>query len=101
MTKEYFKKRDNTFYTKYTKQQIRKMVNIHNPNTFIPLLKEMDYLYLEELWSELVNYYNNDTIFGRYVATMRLLSYKSFSFADSEYFNTITRKEEVEHDFNP
>lgn len=92
MTKKYYLNRNKKYYTKYSKKEIKNMVNIYDLNTFIPLLKDMDYPYIKAIWDKIVEEYNNDTVFGRYIATMRLAAYRNFNFLDSDYLNTEKRR---------
>ena len=99
MDKRYYKKRDGSYYFKKTKQEISKSIDNNNPNTFLPYLKDMDYPYIEKEWNSKIRYYGekDSSIFGRYIATMRLCSYRKFTYKDSFLFN---RKEEVDLDFD-
>lgn len=38
MNQKYFIQRDKTFYTKYTKDEIRNMINPYEKKTFLPIL---------------------------------------------------------------
>ena len=85
----YFKDRNNNDYTKYTKEEIRDKVNPFKPETFIPILKDMNYPYFENEWGHtLSNSCKSSgikTVIGRYIAKMRLHDYKYFTFEDSQY----------------
>ena len=86
----YFKDRNNNDYTKYTKEEIRDIVNPFRPETFIPFLKDMNYPYFENEWGHILsNSYKGvggtRTVIGRYISKMRLMSYKNFTFKDSQY----------------
>lgn len=88
MKKEYFIQRNNTFYTKKTKEQIFKSIDFQNPTSFLPILKEMDYPYIEREWNKYLRKYGpKANILGRYIALMRLKSYSDFAWEDSELFN--------------
>lgn len=86
----YFKDRNNNDYTKYTKAEIRDKVDPFKPETFIPILKDMDYPYFENEWGDTLSKSykgvgGTKTVFGRYIEKMRLNDYKYFTFEDSQY----------------
>ena len=83
----YFKDRNNNDYTKYTKEEIRDKVDPFKPETFIPILKDMNYPYFEKEWGNTLSKSvgGTKTVIGRYIAKMRLSGYKNFTFEDSQY----------------
>jgi len=86
----YFKDRNNNDYTKYTKEEIRDKVDPSRPKTFIFILKDMNYPYFENEWGNMLSKSYKSvggtrTVIGRYIAKMRLCSYKNFTFKDSQY----------------
>ena len=87
MKKKYYKCRDGSLYTKYTKDQVKTLINPCNFETFKPFLKEMDYAFDEKVYERLWNYYKDNTIFGRFISTMRLCAYRSFGYQDWEKHN--------------
>lgn len=95
MKKDYFLKRDGSYYLKETKQEILKKIDYDKPETFLPYLKDMDYPYIENEWNFKVKHYGekDGNVFGRYIATMRLCAYRGFAYKDSFLFK---RKEENE-----
>ena len=93
MKKIYYKKRNNEFYTELTKKDILNKVDINDPNTFLLYLKILDYPFIESIWKHSLKYEKNFN-FSKYIARMRLASFKSFG------FNDFVEKEEVEHDSN-
>ncbi len=46
----YFKDRKGKLYTKQTKNEIKESINPIMPETFIYILKDMDYPYFEDEW---------------------------------------------------
>lgn len=50
MEKKYFKKRNNEYYIKYTKEEIYDQTN-NNIDVVIFFLKELDYPYIEAEWN--------------------------------------------------
>ena len=93
MKKIYYKKRNNEFYTELTKKDILNKVDINDPNSFLLYLKILDYPFIESIWKHSLKYEKNFN-FSKYIARMRLASFRSFG------FNDFAEKEEVEHDSN-
>lgn len=66
-------------------------VNNWDPETFKPILQEIDVPYVKEWWDELLARYGTDptkltgvTIMGRYLAKMRLQQYRKYRWSDYE-----------------
>lgn len=91
--KQYYQKRNDEFYTKFTKEEILNKIDINDPKSFDFFLKELDYPFIKEIWEIGLKYEKNYS-FGKYIARMRLRAYKSFGYLD---FNEM---EEVEHDLD-
>jgi hypothetical protein len=89
LKKNYYRKRDNTFYTDKTKSEIITEIDPFNPDTFMPYLKILNFPYFEEEWKRMVETWSKPehrhTIFGRYLAKMRLCSFRNFTYEDNEY----------------
>ena len=85
----YYKDRKGELYKKATKSEIKEMINPFLPSTFIPLLKDMDYPYLEDAWGQTLakaaEKNATKTVIGKYIAKMNLPSYRSFTFKNSIY----------------
>ena len=79
----WYKNRLGEFYL--PKEVVKNKVNNNDPTTFIPLLE------LGE-WFKLVDKYGAANVFGRYLAKMRLASFKGFSFEDSDFLNSFDFK---------
>lgn len=64
MKKKYYRCRDGSFYTKYTKEELGNQINPYDFNTFKPFLKEMDYIFDEHLYENITYfvYKNNQHI---------------------------------------
>lgn len=93
MKTKYFIARNKQYYMDYTKEEIYAMIDNYNPATFIPFLQILDYPYIEEVWvQKLKTYGAQGRIFGRYCATMRLWSYRDFSFSDSDWLNEVRKR---------
>lgn len=63
--------------------------NPAKPATFLFLLEELDFPYIEQIWLSIYKH-NYDTgtpekTLGKYIGTMRLLAYKELKWEDSEY----------------
>lgn len=64
-----------------------------DPQTFLPILEELDIPYIKSKWNDLLtaNANNKDlngtTILGKYIATMKLKQYKDSRYADSDRLN--------------
>ena len=86
----YFKQRDGSLYTKKTKEQIRLMVDPKDPNTFLPILEDMNYPYFIHEWNKIVEKSPTKAgIIGRYIAFMNLKGYADFTWKDSILYNAI------------
>lgn len=75
------------------------MVDNFNPDTFMPLLEQIDIPYLPDIWMEHVKRYCKDptkvtgmTVIGRYISTMRLKQHRDYGFKDSEYLQNIEKQ---------
>lgn len=92
MDNTYFKCRDDSYYTKYTKEEIFKMMDTDR-ETYISnlkkLLKDMDYPFYKDIYNKcaqfnMENGFPEEKIIGRYIAHMRLRAYKVFGYNDGE-----------------
>lgn len=88
--KIYFKQRDGSDYTKYTKEEIYNMIDARKPNTFIHILQELDIPYLEDQWGltlshQAENGQKLNYTMGKYLSKMKLCSFKNLTFKDSIY----------------
>ena len=81
MKKIYYKKRNNEFYTELTKKDILNKIDINDPNTFLLYLKILDYPFIESIWKHSLKYEKNFN-FSKYIARMRLASFRNFVFND-------------------
>lgn len=78
-------------------------VNNWEPETFKPILEEIDIPYVEHEWKKLLDKYGQNpekitgmTIIGRYISKMRLVQYKNDRWADSDRLNEEYRKKQIE-----
>lgn len=81
----------NNGYLNVCKKCITLHVNNWDPETFKPILQEIDVPYVKEWWDELLAKYGTDptkltgvTIMGRYLAKMRLQQYRKYRWNDYE-----------------
>ena len=79
MKKKYFKCRDGSLYTKYTKEEICNLIDPFNFDTIRPFLKEMDIAGWEDWYYEHLNLYLERNIINdpkkmlyRYMGFMKL-----------------------------
>lgn len=97
-----FRKLPKNYFWKYKKPNTRFLINktfIHyhtckdcclkiidpnNPNTFLPILKEMNIPYWELIYNQ---YSNTSNQFGRYLARMRLGNLYDLEYKDTEFLN--------------
>lgn len=73
------------------------------PETYMPILKEVDVPYIPDEWNKLLAKYAKDrtkvtgmTIFGRYLAKMRLNQYNEYRWKDTEFIQELKDKETKE-----
>lgn len=89
LEKLYYKRKDGSLYTKYTKKQIRDIVDPYNENTFLWILKELDYPYIRKIWNGRREHWYPRSVFGCYVALMRLPDFQYFTWKDSDEINRL------------
>ena len=83
MENKYYKKRDGSYYTKYTKEKLATIINPIDENTAIPILEDMDYPFVRMEWEHLVKkHITSRAVFARYIALMRTLGFRNLSFQD-------------------
>lgn len=73
-----------------------------DPETFKPILKELDVPYIKEEWDKLLERYSKDptkmtgmTVLGRYLSTMKLKQHKNERWADTEIIEQKKREEKI------
>ena len=90
MDKIYFKCRDGSLYTKYTKEEISDLINPFDFNTVKPFLKEMDYMAWEKQYFNLLEYStlsHPKKIIYKYISWANLKVPKQFGYEDWELQN--------------
>ncbi len=83
------------------KQCCLKSIDIYDYKSIIPLLKELNFPYIQEDLSKTYQYYwDKDpscrTAIGRYLSKMKLMSFRSYTFEDSEEINKINEERKRE-----
>ena len=78
-------------------------VNNWDPDTFTPILKEIDIPYVEHIWKGIMDKYcqipekvTGMTVIGRYISKMKLVQYKKYRWKDTEELNEKYRQEQLE-----
>lgn len=71
------------------KDCVKSKIDIYNPETFIDYLEQLDVPYIKEEWENRAYRYNNNSVFGRYLALMKLKGYAGYKFKDSERLNRL------------
>lgn len=91
MEKEYFKCRDGSLYTKYTKKEISDLIDPFDFNTIRPFLKEMDIAAWEDWYYEHLDFYLKNKIISepkkmiyRYMGFMKLAVPRQWGYNDWE-----------------
>lgn len=79
------------------------LVDNWDPETFKPILKEIDVPYIPDKWNELLGKYGKDpskitgmTILGRYLATMKLKQWNRYRWADTERLAADSERKKAE-----
>lgn len=95
---KYYKTREGEFYTDYTRKEILDSIDINDFSTWLIWLERMDYVASKYEYDELcktsLQKYNiiSEGLFGKYLARMRLWSYRKITFADSEWYEDRIRE---------
>lgn len=74
--KLYYRCRDGSLYTNYTKKEINGLIDLDDFSTWFFFLKDMDY-------PALLPIYKTRKDFRKYIATMKLAGYRSLGWGDS------------------
>lgn len=94
---KYYKTREGEFYTDYTRKEILDSIDLNDFNTWLIWLERMDYVAskyeYDELCKSSLQKYGiiSEGIFGKYLARMRLWSFRKITFADSEWYEDCMR----------
>ena len=103
LKKNYYRKRDNTFYTDKTKKEIMAEIDPFNPDTFMPYLKVLNFPYFEEIWNKMIETCwpypeQRHTIFSRYLSKMKLCSFRDFTYEHNEFIKEMTERKKKERE---
>ncbi len=83
----HFRRRDNTYYYNYTKEEINNMIDKDGRDAFIYFCKELDIPFIESEYRILKERYPESKIFGRYLSKMKLASFRPYIWNDSDMLN--------------
>ena len=81
-------------------------IDMDDPATVMPLLEEMNLPYIPREWNNLVSKYRDNAkttvtaIFGRYVAKMKLVQYRDYTYDDTESFFEEAKYKELNKQVN-
>jgi hypothetical protein len=98
--KEYFKQRDGSYYTKFTKEELYNKIDPYNITTVLSFLEEMDYPYFSQEWKRCLETGKpKNNCLGRYIALMSLKGYRGYTFKDTgcDFYKAILYKNEIEY----
>lgn len=95
---QFYTRRDGTKYPK-CKYCATMLLNNSDPDTFVPILEDLDYPYIPEEWKNILeqavkvntNGVTPQSVIGKYISKMKLAQYKKYGYADSE--NLIRERE--------
>lgn len=68
-------------------------LNDEDINTILPLMEEFDIPYIKNAWQRLLNNKkpNVSSIFGKYLALMKLCTYRGYTYKDTDMLNSLER----------
>lgn len=91
-TDVYFYTKDKELYTKFTKQEINKLLKpFFKYETCADILQDLDYPYIEAEIRDLITRYPENW-FGRYLSKMDLRGFRDYRFKDSAFLNFCDEK---------
>ena len=96
ITNLYYKCRDGSEYTMVPKEELKRIIDPYNPDSYLPYLEAMNYPYFEEEWNltrdnlarqgfEYIKY-----TLSKYIAKMNLKAYKPFTWEDNSLIKELT-----------
>ena len=83
----YFRKRDGNYYYDHTKEEIYNMIAKDGKDTFIYFCEQLDIPFIEHEYKILQERYPDKNIFGRYLSKMKLVSFRPYTWKDSNDLN--------------
>ena len=96
LNEDKFYKYKNGEFCHYSKEDIKNHIDVYNPETFLPFIKEFNIPFMPHYWINLVKWAENSgrptallNVFGKYLAYCKLWGFKSFGFYDSPYLKDL------------
>lgn len=83
----HFRRRDNSFYYDYTKEEVNNMIAKDGKDAFIYFCEQLDIPFIEYEYEKLKERYPGRPIFGRYLSKMKLTSFRPYVWKDSNDLN--------------
>lgn len=83
----HFKRRDDSFYYDHTKEEINNMIAKDGKDAFIYFCEQLDIPFIECEYERLKERYPSRPIFGRYLSKMKLVSFRPYTWKDSNDLN--------------
>lgn len=92
LQRNFYKLRDGSARYNVCKQCLTMHVNNFQPDSFMWILKELDYPYVPTCWNQIrdkvfaenPNKMAGSTVLGKYIAKMKLVQWKDYGWADSQ-----------------
>lgn len=89
-----FYKYKNGEFCHYSKADIRNHINVYDPITFLPFIKEFNIPFMPNRWIMYIEQAKEKHIplkyvFGKYLAYCKLWGFRNFHFYDSEQFQNL------------
>lgn len=82
----YFRRKDGTLYTDFTKEEINNMIVRDGKDAFIYFCEQLNIPFIKYEYNKLKEKDPNN-ILGRYLSKMRLTSFKPYTYEDSNKLN--------------
>lgn len=93
---KFYKCRDGSYFP-YDRNDIKNVIDVFNPDTFMPFLQALDIPYYDKEWTasvekDLQRTQSTFHTIGKYIAKMSLCSFKAYKFKDSDSsFNELNK----------
>ena len=95
MSESFFFSKKNGERSTMCRDCLTMYIDNRNPSTFLWILEDFDFPYVEDVWVSLANkVYKQDpanfgprSVIGRYFRTMKMVSWRDYSWADSDRLN--------------
>ena len=91
LNEDKFYKYKNGEFCHYSKEDIKNHIDVYNPETFLPFMKEFNIPFMPYYWIKLIELSNGKytNVFGRYLSYCKLRGFKYCNFFDSEHFQEL------------